>query len=103
MAAWKEHFPWLIVEQVSLFVDLSLLESWPGRVTHVSTSMTIELAAAYAEFNVLVSDPIRGMIARTVGLSIGERLTVYREREEFEARLIEVLEAQREPMPHPLV
>lgn len=103
MAAWKEHFPWLIVEQVSLFIDMSLLESWSGRVTHVSTSMTIELAPAYAEFNVLVSDPIRGMIARTVGLSIGERLTVYREREKFEARLLEVLEAQREPMPHPLV
>ena len=92
---WEEHFPWILTAETLLFFDAGGLGFAGAKFISLGSSMTIAARPQMAEFHVLVANVMIDMIAKTINMSLGGFMTIHRERDQYDAALINALELQK--------
>jgi hypothetical protein len=93
---WQANFEWILTDDTLLFFDAGELRFAGPRFTSIGTSLCVKARARLAEFHVLVSNAMIEMLAKTVNLSLGGFMRIYRKREDYEAQLRQALDLQRQ-------
>jgi hypothetical protein len=92
---WSANFEWILTDDMLLFFDGGDLGFASADFISIGSSMTTAARPRTAEFHVLVNNVMIGMIAKTINMSMGGFMTIYRQREAYEVSLARALELQK--------